>query len=112
MAAALGVRFLDKNGSPLPAGGGALGSLCKIDLDGIDPRLADVEFLVASDVTNPLCGDTGASKTFGPQKGATPETVAILDSALAHYADVIDAQLGRQVKDVPGAGAAGAWVQA
>lgn len=107
MAAALGVRFLDKNGLPLPAGGGALGSLCKIDLNGVDPRLADVEFLVASDVTNPLCGDTGASKTFGPQKGATPETVAILDSALAHYADVIDAQLGRKVKDVPGAGAAG-----
>ena len=65
MAAALGVRFLDKNGSPLPAGGGALGSLCKIDLDGIDPRLADVEFLVASDVTNPLCGDTGAAGGLG-----------------------------------------------
>jgi len=107
MAAALGVKFLDKHGAMLPPGGGALSLLSKIDISGIDSRIADVEFIVACDVTNPLCGENGASKVFGPQKGATPEMVATLDAGLAHYAQMIFEQLGRAVKDVPGAGAAG-----
>ncbi|MFZ4832592.1 glycerate kinase [Rouxiella sp. Mn2063] len=107
MAAALGVRFLDKHGAALPPGGGALGLLSTIDISGMDSRIADVEFIVACDVTNPLCGETGASNVFGPQKGATPEMIATLDAGLAHYAQIIFEQLGRVVKDVPGAGAAG-----
>lgn len=107
MAEALGVRLLDENGLEIPRGGGGLDRLRKIDVSGIDPRLSNVEIVVACDVTNPLCGEHGASAVFGPQKGATPETVTILDRNLSHYADVIAEQLGRDVRDVPGAGAAG-----
>lgn len=107
MAEALGVRFYDEAGNPLPRGGGALGRLHHIDLSGLDSRLAQVDIQVACDVTNPLCGEQGASAIFGPQKGATPEMVAQLDSNLAHYAAVIRNQLGKEIATVPGAGAAG-----
>ncbi|OWA35903.1 glycerate kinase [Saccharibacillus sp. O16] len=107
MAEALGVRFLDEQGRDIPRGGGGLDQLHRIDLSDADPRLQDVEMVVACDVTNPLCGEHGASAVFGPQKGATPDMVQQLDRNLSHYADVIAEQLGRDVRDVPGAGAAG-----
>jgi len=106
-AQALGVRFLDKDGRELPPGGAALKDLYSIDVSSLDKRLNEVDIEVACDVTNPLCGKTGASYVFGPQKGASPKMVIELDNALNHYAEVIKAQLGKDVKDVPGAGAAG-----
>jgi len=106
-ARALGVRFLDDQGKELPQGGSALRDLALIDISSIDDRLRNVDIEVACDVTNPLCGKTGASYVFGPQKGATPDMVIELDNALAHYAGIIKAQLSKDVKDVPGAGAAG-----
>jgi glycerate kinase len=107
MAEALGVKFYDQSGELLPYGGGALGKLHHIDISGIDPRLADIDILVACDVTNPLCGENGASYVFGPQKGATVEMIKTLDSNLAHYADMIKEQFGKDVASQPGAGAAG-----
>ena len=107
MAQALGVRLLDGKGAPLTFGGAALADLEHIDITAIDPRLADCDIVVASDVTNPLCGPQGASAVYGPQKGATEEMVARLDDALAHYAGVLKKDLGIDIRDVPGAGAAG-----
>jgi len=107
MAQALGVRFLDNKGSDLPFGGAALAKLEHIDVTNLDPRLAGFDVLIASDVNNPLCGSKGASAVYGPQKGATPEKVAQLDAALSHYADVVKKDLNVDVRDVPGAGAAG-----
>jgi len=107
MLAALGVRFLDGDGRELPSGGGALARLKRIDHSGLDPRLADVELVVASDVTNTLCGARGAAATYGPQKGADPATVQELDAALAVFGDAIEHAAGRLVADLPGAGAAG-----
>ena len=107
MAEALGVRFLDENGQQIARGGAALATLHEIDMSNLDPRVAESEFLLASDVTNPLVGETGASAVFGPQKGATPAMVAELDAALNNYAAVIKAQLGVDLANTPGAGAAG-----
>ncbi|GAA0469754.1 glycerate kinase [Tatumella punctata] len=107
MAEALGVRFYGPHHRQLSRGGGALGDLQRIDISGLDPRLNGVKFLVACDVTSPLCGDQGASVVFGPQKGATPPMVRQLDDNLAHYAQIICQQLGKNVADQPGAGAAG-----
>ena len=107
MAAALGARFLDEDGSPLPPGGAALSRLAFIDTSGLHPALRDAELIAASDVDNPLCGPEGASAVYGPQKGAGPQVVEELDRALAHYARVIKEGLGVDVRDVPGAGAAG-----
>ena len=104
---ALGVRFLDAANEPLTAGGAALINLQRIELDGLDPRLAEVEILVAADVDNPLCGPQGASHVFGPQKGATPQQVEQLDRALGHFADIMAATLGEDHREVPGVGAAG-----
>ncbi|PSW73817.1 glycerate kinase [Photobacterium sp. GB-50] len=107
MAQALGVRLQDENNNPICFGGGALARLHHIDISNIDPRLAQVKLEVACDVDNPLCGEKGASQVFGPQKGATPEMVVQLDSNLAHYAEIIKRDLGTDVKDMAGAGAAG-----
>jgi glycerate kinase len=107
LARALGARFLDAAGRELPEGGAALGQLARIDLTGLDPRLAEAALLVACDVDNPLTGPRGASAVYGPQKGATPAVVALLDAALATYAGVARAATGRDVADLPGAGAAG-----
>ncbi len=107
MAQALGVQLLDINGDELPYGGEALLKLDKVDCSQLDPRLEQVRIRLASDVTNPLTGLRGASAVFGPQKGATPAMVEKLDEALIYYARVIESQLGRDVRDVPGAGAAG-----
>lgn len=107
MARALGVRFLDSEGSELADGGAALKNLASIDLSLLDPRLAEAIILVACDVDNPLCGPRGASVVYGPQKGATPEMVEQLDKALLHYAKIAKDTTGRDILESPGAGAAG-----
>jgi len=107
MAEALGYRFLDKRGNELQRGGGALMRLSRIDSADADPRLKDSVFTVACDVENPLLGPAGASAVFGPQKGADPERVMLLDKALARFAKRVKADLGEKVAEVPGAGAAG-----
>lgn len=104
---ALGGKLLDTEGKELAFGGGELGRLASFDLSGLDSRLHHVEVEVACDVTNPLCGKTGASHVFGPQKGATPEIIEQLDRNLRNYAGVIKQQLGKDIADYPGAGAAG-----
>ena len=107
MAQALGARLLAANGSEIGRGGASLMSLDHIDTSGMDPRLGRVTIYAASDVTNPLCGPEGASAVYGPQKGASPQGVSMLDKALAHYADVIERDLQVDVREVSGAGAAG-----
>lgn len=109
MAQALGVRFSDNQGNEITdyGNGGVLGTISRIDISGLDTRLAQTEILVACDVDNPLCGERGASNVFGPQKGATAEMVSTLDANLEHYAGQINEQLRKNVKDVSGAGAAG-----
>ncbi|MBC2582058.1 glycerate kinase [Clostridium sp. DJ247] len=104
---ALGGKLLDKHGNELGFGGGELGKLNSIDLSNFDSRLKEVIIEVACDVNNPLCGEKGASNVFGPQKGATKEIIGILDDNLKHYADIIKKQLGKDVLNEPGAGAAG-----
>src|SRR5438093_2290137 len=106
MARALGYRFLDRDGRDLPEGGAALARLHHLE-GQTDPRLIRPAIEVACDVRNPLLGPEGASAIYGPQKGATPQMVVELDAALARYADVIEDFVGRNVRDVPGAGAAG-----
>jgi glycerate kinase len=107
MAQALGFRFFDAKGEDLGPGGGELARLARIDATGKDPRLAGVVIDVACDVNNPLTGPTGAAHIYGPQKGATPEMVEILDAALANYGGMIHRDLGQNVGKVPGSGAAG-----
>ena len=107
MAQALGASFLDAQGQELPYGGGVLDRLSQVDLSKLDPRLKECEITVACDVTNPLCGPTGASHIYGPQKGATLEMVLQLDHNLGHFADVVEGALGLSFREIPGAGAAG-----
>ena len=104
---ALGLGLFDEQGQPLAHGGLALAGLARIDLAGLDPRLAQVRFEIAADVNNPLCGEHGASAVFGPQKGASPEQVQLLDKALGHFADHCARVLPRDVRQEPGSGAAG-----
>ena len=106
MARALGYRFLDREGHELAEGGAALARLHHLE-GQTDTRLIRPAVEVACDVRNPLLGAEGASAIYGPQKGATPRMVEELDAALARYADVIEDFVGRNVRDVPGAGAAG-----
>jgi glycerate kinase len=107
MAQALGIRLLDEEGQELPPGGAALERLVRIDTSGQEPALREVEIVAASDVDNPLTGAHGAAAVYGPQKGAGPEDVALLDRALGHCAAVVHRDLGLDLRDVPGAGAAG-----
>ena len=107
MMQALGASLLDSAGRELGPGGAALAGLDRIDVSNVDPRVRSAGVVVACDVNNPLCGSTGASAVFGPQKGATPEMVAELDAALSHFADIIERDLGADVRDRAGAGAAG-----
>jgi len=107
MVQALGVRLLDKNGNEIPRGGGGLEHLDHIDVSSLDPRIAETSTIVACDVDNPLVGPQGGPEVFGPQKGATPEMVKMLDRFLDKYADIIKRDVGVDVKNVPGAGAAG-----
>ncbi|ANU81779.1 glycerate kinase [Aggregatibacter actinomycetemcomitans] len=107
MLQALGIRFLNFQQQEIGYGGAQLAQLAQIDMNALDPRLAQVHIEVACDVNNPLCGERGASAIFGPQKGATPEMVAQLDVALAHFAEIAQRDCGKNIKDQPGAGAAG-----
>jgi glycerate kinase len=107
MAKALGYKFQDKNGNEIGDGGGELNKLAKIEASGVNPLLSKARIIAACDVTNPLCGPNGASAVFGPQKGATPEMVEILDQNLKNLAHRIEADLGKGVAETPGAGAAG-----
>ncbi len=107
MAQALGIRLLDARGADIGPGGAELARLARIDASGLDVRASESEFLVACDVDNPLTGPRGASAVYGPQKGATPEMVEILDDALRNLAAVIRRDLGADVDGIPGAGAAG-----
>jgi glycerate kinase len=107
---ALGARLLDEHGEAVRPGGGGLRELASVSLDGLDPRLAGTRFVLAADVTNPLLGATGAAAVFGPQKGAGPDDVAILDQALGHYARLVADTLRTDVAalvEAEGAGAAG-----
>ncbi|GHI02940.1 glycerate kinase [Streptomyces cellostaticus] len=110
MLSALGARFLDEDGEPVPPGGGGLAELARADLSGLDPRLSSVELVLASDVDNPLTGPKGAPAVYGPQKGASPDDVETLDAALAHFAKALEAAVGPRAAEyaaAPGAGAAG-----
>jgi glycerate kinase len=107
MAQALGARLLDRNGKELPFGGDTLKYVNSIDVSGMMPEIKQAEVIIASDVTNPLCGPTGASAIYGPQKGATPKMVKELDAALMHYASIVKRDLGKDLAERPGAGAAG-----
>ncbi|NMB19473.1 MAG: glycerate kinase [Firmicutes bacterium] len=107
MAQALGFRFLDEEGQSLGFGGGELAHLARIDASSKDPRLEGTTIEVACDVTNPLTGPSGAAHIYGPQKGATPEMVELLDAGLANLDRVLQRDLGKSVGQVPGAGAAG-----
>ncbi len=107
MAQAMGVGLSDKSGAPLPFGGAALAELATIDLDGLDARARESTFLVACDVSNPLTGPEGASAIYGPQKGASPRVVDELDAALGHFARVVGREIGVEIDQLRGAGAAG-----
>lgn len=104
---ALGAKFLDADHQVLPAGGLALQNLVQIDLENFDSRIQQTKFLLAADVTNPLCGPNGASHIFGPQKGASPQQVLELDQALSHFADVTGQYFDFDQRNEAGAGAAG-----
>lgn len=104
MLTALGARLLDSAGQPVSPGGGPLAGLATADLSGLDPRLADTEVVLASDVDNPLLGPKGAAAVYGPQKGASPFEVEALDAALGRFAEALGDQ---RSADAPGAGAAG-----
>jgi glycerate kinase len=107
MAQALGWSFKDKSGRELGYGGRELANLAVIDQSTVDSRLEKCKFTVACDVTNPLFGKTGAAYIYGPQKGATPEIVEELDRNLRHFAKIVEAQLGKDISQEPGSGAAG-----
>ena len=104
---ALGGKLLDKQGNELSGGGAELSQLASIDLDGLHPRCKEVTFVVACDVNNPLCGESGASAVFGPQKGASQAQVEQLDTAIGHFADIAQTHTGTNHRDTAGFGAAG-----
>lgn len=107
MAQALGAALLDRAGRELGPGGLALADLANIDISGLDSRLRNCRIMTACDVTNPLTGPLGASAVYAPQKGAAPEQVRLLDSALVNYGEKLKEAFGRDIGSVPGAGAAG-----
>ncbi|PVE98417.1 glycerate kinase [Microbacterium sp. TPD7012] len=107
MLQALGVSLRTAEGDA-PSGGAALAGLTSVDVTGLDPRIAAATIVLASDVDNPLLGDRGASAVFAPQKGASADDVAALETGLSRFASLLEAQAGvRPSKDLPGAGAAG-----
>ncbi|MCZ6679409.1 MAG: glycerate kinase [Candidatus Poribacteria bacterium] len=107
MAQALGAKLLTAARVQIEWGGGSLDKLHSIDLSEFDSRIAETETVVACDVNNPLTGEHGAAQVYGPQKGATPEMVEVLDENLAHYDEILRRTLGKTVGNIPGAGAAG-----
>lgn len=104
---ALGAKLFDANGEPVLPQPDQLARVARIDASGIDARIKDSKIVAMSDVDNPLCGPKGATAIFGPQKGVTPEQVAVLDKALGHFADVLEKSLGHAAALKAGAGAAG-----
>lgn len=104
-AAALGAVFRDKDGRAFVPTGGTLADIAAVDLEGLNPLVRQSRITVMCDIDNPLCGPQGAAAVFGPQKGASPEDVEVLDRGLAHLAEL----MGPEVKDLPGAGAAGGF---
>jgi len=104
---ALGAKLLDNNNNLVEPCGENLNKIKKIDMADFDQRIKNVTVRVACDVTNPLCGNEGASSIFGPQKGASPSEVSFLDGNLAHWAQLIKDQIGQDIMDIPGSGAAG-----
>ncbi|MDR6224470.1 glycerate kinase [Desmospora profundinema] len=107
MLQALGAEFRDRTGQSVKPAGGSLGIIEDVRLDLLDSRLKECEILVATDVTNPLCGEQGSSRVFGPQKGATEDQIRQLDQGLAHFARLLEGDRGESLQDRPGAGAAG-----
>jgi len=107
MVSALGARLLDESGNPVTDGGAGLAQLDTLDLTGLRRQVAGREIVVACDVDNPLIGPAGAAAVYGPQKGATQDDVRALDAALSHWADVVAATTGSDLRDAAGAGAAG-----
>lgn len=107
MLQALGIKFKDAQGKEIGLGGLALQQIAHIDTAHLDQRLTQVQFNVACDVNNPLYGEKGASATFGPQKGATPEMVQQLDQALLHFSRIVERDCGKRIAERPGSGAAG-----
>ena len=107
MLQALGIKLLTKTHQDIGFGGGCLNQIETIDISGIDKRIIESSFLVASDVNNPLCGNKGASAVYGPQKGALPEIVTKLDNNLKHFADVFNNTFHKDFSLIEGAGAAG-----
>jgi len=107
MAQALGALLLDADGLPIGHGGGALGSLRRIDLSRLDPRLAAVQLDAAVNWHNVLLGERGVARVFGPQKGATPQQVLALEAGLQRYARIVFDTTGIEVGDIPGGGASG-----
>jgi glycerate kinase len=107
MLQALGGKLLTADNEEIPFGGGNLNLINKIDLSKLDSRLAHTKIEAACDVTSPLTGENGASRVFGPQKGASEEMINTLDTNLCHYANIIKEQLGKDIANIPGSGAAG-----
>ena len=108
-AAALGVEFLNADGRPFVPVGKTLSDIARIRMDGVDPAVLQVPFVTMCDIDNPLCGENGASAVFGPQKGADAAMVARLDAGLAHLAEVVSRDLGVEIRELPGSGAAGGF---
>lgn len=107
MLQALGVSFFDADNREVGFGGKYLDKIARIDISNLDPRIRETELVVMSDVTNPLCGENGAAVVYGPQKGATEEEIAILDKGLAQFAELICHMNLPDIRNLPGAGAAG-----
>ncbi len=107
MAAALGVRFLDENGQELAPAPVSMAKIVSVDASGMDARMQQVPITIMSDVRNPLLGKTGATYVYGPQKGVTQEQLPIIDSWMEHYMDCVEQCISREIRTIPGAGAAG-----
>ncbi len=107
MLSALGFVFLDREGRRLEGRGADLTRVARIDRSGVPQAVLESEYLVACDVDTPFCGPDGAARVFGPQKGATPQTVELLERGMRSFAEVMTAQLGTDITAARGAGAAG-----
>ncbi|AEB07444.1 glycerate kinase [Coriobacterium glomerans PW2] len=107
MAKALGIEFLDSARRPVPCGLEGMRTLASIDVGGLDPRIAETEFTILTDVDNPLTGQNGALRVYGPQKGIEPSEIETLDGWMSSFAALLETTVGKRVQDRPGAGAAG-----
>ena len=107
MLEALGFRFIDKDGKVLPGRGESMSAVVDIDMSHVSPEVKESEFIIACDVDSPFCGPRGAAYVFSPQKGADPQMVAELDAGMEHLAEVIVRTTGKDIRNIPGAGAAG-----